>query len=245
MADSAGTTAIDLTDRVRPSLGRFPTEASIMRWADDLPGRGLAEADVWGRAAKRAMDVLVSVLLLVLVAPLLLLTALTVALTSPGSPIFVQERIGQNGRRFRIYKLRSMYRDAEQQLEKIANLNDGSGPVFDVRRDPLITPVGRIIRKLSVDELPQLLNVLLGHMSLVGPRPPLPSETEAYGPREWDGLRVRPGLTCIWQVSGRADLDFDTRTEMDLTYIRDWSLALDVMLLLRTIPAVLSGRGAY
>ncbi|MFN2557371.1 MAG: sugar transferase [Nitriliruptorales bacterium] len=199
----------------------------------------------WKLGVKRAIDIVGSLLLLILFAPVLLIASLAIISTSPGHVLFVQERLGRDGRPFRMFKFRSMYRDAEARRAELADLNECTGPIFKVRNDPRITPVGRVLRKLSLDEMPQLLNVLRGDMSLVGPRPPLPDEYAVYGPRERGRLAVKPGLTCTWQVSGRSDLDFDTWMEMDLSYIRDWSLWLDVKLLLLTIPAVLSGRGAY
>lgn len=201
--------------------------------------------NTWKLVVKRAMDIVGSALVLTLFTPVMLLTSLAILATSPGRVLFVQERLGRDGRPFRMLKFRSMYEDAEARRAELADLNECAGPVFKVRRDPRVTPVGRLLRKLSLDELPQLVNVLRGDMSLVGPRPPLPQEYAFYGPRERQRLAVKPGLTCIWQVSGRSDLDFDTWVEMDLAYIRDWSLRLDIRLLLQTIPAVVSGRGAY
>jgi lipopolysaccharide/colanic/teichoic acid biosynthesis glycosyltransferase len=195
--------------------------------------------------AKRALDVVVSLAALIALAPVLLLAAVAVAATSRGPVFYVHDRLGRDGRPFRMVKLRSMHRSSEQHRDRYLAMNEREGPVFKIRDDPRVTPVGRILRKLSIDELPQLLNVLRGDMSLVGPRPPLPHEVEDYGPREAQRLRVQPGLTCIWQVSGRSDVSFDRWVEMDLAYIRRWSLRLDLVLLLRTVPAVLTCRGAY
>ncbi len=194
---------------------------------------------------KRAVDIVGSLVLLVGLVPVFLVVAVLVRMTSRGPILYSQERLGLGGRPFRLWKFRSMYRDAEQRQAEVAALNEVDGPVFKIRRDPRVTPVGRVLRKLSIDELPQLLNVLWGEMSLVGPRPPLKSEYDAYTPLQRQRLLVKPGLTCIWQVSGRSDLDFDTWMEMDLAYIRDWTLWLDIKILIRTLPAVLSGRGAY
>ena len=144
-----------------------------------------------------------------------------------------------------MFKFRSMKVEAHEDRDEILHLNELEGPVFKIRDDPRVTRVGRAIRKLSIDELPQLLNVLAGDMSLVGPRPPLPEEYETYGPRERQRLAVKPGITCIWQVSGRSDLDFETWVDMDLEYIEGWTIRQDLKLLVLTIPAVLSGRGAY
>lgn len=206
---------------------------------------GLLEAARWQLAVKRLIDVAGSLTLLIGLLPVLLVTAAAIRLTSRGPALYVQERIGRDGRPFRMLKFRSMRVSAHDQRDQITHLNEVPGPVFKIRRDPRLTRVGRVIRRLSIDELPQLLNVLRGEMSLVGPRPPLPEEYATYGPRERERLRVLPGLTCIWQVSGRSDLDFDTWVEMDLEYIRRWTIRQDLKLLLLTIPAVLSGRGAY
>jgi exopolysaccharide biosynthesis polyprenyl glycosylphosphotransferase len=196
-------------------------------------------------AVKRAMDIVGSSLGLVLLSPVLLIAALAVALTSSGPIFFIQERVGRAGHPFRMYKFRSMTTDAVERRIDHEHANERSGPIFKIRRDPRITSVGRILRKLSIDELPQLINVVRGDMSLVGPRPPLPSEFRRYGPREMQRLSVTPGMTCTWQVSGRSEIDWYEWVEMDLEYIKTWSLLLDVKLLLLTVPAVLSGRGAY
>jgi lipopolysaccharide/colanic/teichoic acid biosynthesis glycosyltransferase len=199
----------------------------------------------WQLVAKRAIDVVGSTILLVTLLPVLLATAAAIALTSRGPVLFVHDRVGKGGRHFSMLKFRSMRIGAHDDLEHVRHLNEVAGPIFKIRNDPRITRVGRVIRKLSIDELPQLLNVLKGDMSLVGPRPPLPEEYATYGPRERGRLDVRPGLTCTWQVSGRSDLDFETWVEMDLEYIRDWSLRRDLVLMAKTVPAVLSRRGAY
>jgi len=206
---------------------------------------GLLGASRWQLGVKRIGDILLSVVMLVLLAPVMLLAALLIVTTSAGSPFFVQDRVGRGGRVFRFYKFRSMYRGSHLRLHEHLPDNEASGPVFKMRRDPRITPVGRVLRKFSIDELPQLWNVLRGDMSLVGPRPPLPSEVALYDWLQQRRLSVTPGLTCIWQVSGRSDVDFSRWLEMDLEYIRTWSLRLDAALLLRTVPTVVSGRGAY
>ncbi len=206
---------------------------------------GLLGAARWKLLLKRLIDLVGSVGLLVVLLPLLFITAAAIRITSRGPALYVQERVGKDGRPFRLLKFRSMRVSAHEQRSAVTHLNEVPGPVFKIRRDPRLTRVGRVIRRLSIDELPQLLNVLRGEMSLVGPRPPLPEECATYGPRERDRLRVLPGLTCIWQVSGRSELDFDTWVEMDLEYISTWSLMLDLRLLAKTLPAVVRGRGAY
>jgi exopolysaccharide biosynthesis polyprenyl glycosylphosphotransferase len=195
-------------------------------------------------AAKRALDVVVAFCCLLFGFPLFLLVALLVKYTSRGPVLFKQTRVGLGGREFPCYKFRSMYIDAEERLEHLRHLNEVSGPVFKIKNDPRITPVGRVIRKLSLDELPQFLNVLLGDMSLVGPRPPIPAEVRKYTRKQLGRLSVRPGLTCLWQISGRSSIGFDQWVELDLLYIRTMSFWGDFKILLKTIPAVITGRGA-
>lgn len=206
---------------------------------------GLLNAPRWALAIKRLLDIGGALVALLLFSPLLIAAAVAVAVTSPGPVLFKQIRIGRNGEPFTFFKFRSMYQDAEERLGALRAVNEKLGPIFKIRHDPRMTRVGRVMRRCSVDELPQLLHVLRGQMSLVGPRPPLPIEVAQYDDRAWGRLRAKPGITCIWQVSGRSDLDFDTWVSMDLEYIENWSLGLDSKLLLATVPAVLSGRGAY
>ncbi len=194
---------------------------------------------------KRGLDVIGAGLLLLLALPILALAALAIRLDSPGPIFFKQTRCGRGGRPFPIFKLRTMVDGAEAQRAALEAANEASGPVFKMRRDPRITRVGAFLRRWSLDELPQLWNVLRGEMSLVGPRPPIPSEVAEYGPREQRRLTVTPGITGLWQVSGRSDVDFERWVSLDIEYIETWSPKRDVAILLRTIPAVLSGRGAY
>jgi exopolysaccharide biosynthesis polyprenyl glycosylphosphotransferase len=193
---------------------------------------------------KRVLDVSLSLLALCLTVPLLLMSALAVALSSPGPVLFRQWRCGLQGRRFLLLKFRTMVEGADSRQGEVAHLNVMDGPVFKAPRDPRVTAIGRVLRRFSLDELPQFLNVLRGDMSLVGPRPPLPEEVEKYEPWQRRRLAMKPGLTCLWQVSGRSRVDFATWMELDLVYIDTWSLWLDLKILLRTVPAVLSGRGA-
>jgi lipopolysaccharide/colanic/teichoic acid biosynthesis glycosyltransferase len=177
--------------------------------------------------------------------PLLLLVALGIKLDSPGPVFFIQERMGYNKRRFRMIKFRTMSADAEARMKELEHLNETDGPAFKIRHDPRMTRIGRLLRKLSIDELPQLINVLLGDMSLVGPRP-LPMRDVHGLEVAWQKRRfsVKPGLTCLWQVSGRSNLSFEQWMQLDLEYIDRWSLALDCKILLKTIPAILSAEGA-
>jgi len=194
-------------------------------------------------AAKRAVDLAGAALLLLAVSPLLAVAAAAIVV-SDGRPVFfTQERVGLHGRRFRIVKLRTMVPDAEARLAEVGHLNEREGPVFKVSADPRITPVGRILRRTSIDELPQLWNVVRGDMSLVGPRPPIPSEVDRYDPWHRRRLSMKPGITGLWQVSARQDPSFERWVEMDLDYIDRWSLGLDLTILARTVPAVLSLTG--
>lgn len=194
---------------------------------------------------KRLLDIVVATVALVLAAPLILLTAIAIKLDSRGPVFFKQTRVGKWGETFGCYKFRSMYVDAEQRLKELQAQNEVDGPVFKMKRDPRITRVGRVIRKLSIDELPQLLNVLNGDMSLVGPRPALPREVALYTYEQIGRLNAIPGITGLQQVSGRSDLDFKRWVELDLQYISEQSLLKDIEILLKTIPAVLFGKGAY
>ncbi|MEE9181764.1 MAG: sugar transferase [candidate division NC10 bacterium] len=195
-------------------------------------------------ALKRAIDLIGSALLLVVLSPLLLIIAVAIKLTSSGPVFFRQIRVGLNGRRFSLLKFRSMVADAEQRLHEVAHLNEMNGPVFKARRDPRVTLVGRFLRKTSLDELPQLINVLRGEMSLVGPRPLPTSEVANFERWQMRRLSVRPGLTCLWQVNGRNKIDFEKWMNLDLQYIDNWSLGLDLKILGKTVPAVLFGTGA-
>jgi lipopolysaccharide/colanic/teichoic acid biosynthesis glycosyltransferase len=176
--------------------------------------------------------------------PLFLLVALAIKLDSTGPVFFVQRRCGLRGRTFPFIKFRTMYTDAEERLEELRSYNEVSGPVFKMKNDPRVTRVGRVLRKYSIDELPQLWHVLVGQMSLVGPRPPIPGEVGQYELNVRRRLSVRPGLTCLWQVRGRSLLSFEDWIRLDLEYIDRWSLMLDFRILLLTIPAVLRGKGA-
>ena len=193
---------------------------------------------------KRAIDLALSLVLFLLTLPIQALAALAIRLTSPGRIFFRQVRCGLNVRHFTLFKFRTMEAEAEARLLEIAHLNEMTGPVFKSARDPRLTPVGQLLRRLSIDELPQLWNVIVGDMSLVGPRPPLPEEVSRYEPWQRRRLSMSPGLTCLWQVSGRSEVDFDRWMELDLKYIDTWSPMLDLKILLKTVPAVLSGRGA-
>lgn len=199
----------------------------------------------WPLTIKRTLDIVFSILLLVLFSPVLLAAAVSIYCTSDGPLFFQQERVGLNKRRFRMYKFRTMVLHAEQMMARLERLNEVSGPVFKIKNDPRITPVGKFLRRASIDELPQLLNVLKGDMSLVGPRPLPVRDYEGFN-EDWQRRRfsVRPGITCLWQVAGRSSIPFEQWMRLDLQYVDEWSLWLDLKILARTIPAVFRGVGA-
>ena len=234
--------------RTRVDLGFLPRTFSHVHVEKlghiPLLSLGAAPHDEFLLFAKRAVDVVVSALALALLSPLLLLVALLVRLTSPGPVIYKQIRCGLNGRRFTFYKFRSMIANADALRPHLECLNELDGAAFKISEDPRCTPVGRWLRRFSLDELPQFWNVLRGDMSLVGPRPPLPEEVEKYETWQRCRLRMRPGLTCLWATEGRSELSFDQWMKFDLLYIDNWSLWLDAKILVKSIPHVFSGRGA-
>ena len=234
--------------RTRVAADFFPAKVSkvSMEFLENVPLITFSSTpdhalSLW---VKRVVDVVLSATLLLLVSPLMLVTALLVKLTSKGPVVYRQVRCGLYGRRFVLYKFRSMRQGAEDVLWEIRHLNEMDGPVFKMRNDPRVTPLGRVLRKSSIDELPQFWNVLKGDMSLVGPRAPLPEEVAEYTRWQRRRLSVKPGITCLWQVSGRNEVDFHEWMKMDLSYIDNWSLLLDFKILLRTFPVVLMGKGA-
>ena len=238
--ERVGVPARYLADLFDPIKGRASHEGDQPALVMTPPAPG-----GWRMVTKRMVDVGVSAGTLILLSPMLLVAAAAIKLSSPGPVVFAQERYGLNRRRFRMYKLRTMVADAEALQAGLEDQNEASGPVFKIREDPRITPVGRFLRRTSLDEVPQLVNVLRGEMSLVGPRP-LPVRdvdrfTEAALMRRFS---VRPGVTCLWQISGRSDLTFDDWIRLDLKYIDEWSFGLDLQILLQTVPAVLRGTGA-
>lgn len=199
----------------------------------------------WQLFIKRALDIILSGLGLIILGPLLIVVAAVIRITSPGPVLFLQKRVGLNGRTFVMYKFRTMQKGAHERLAEFRTENMMKGPVFKIKNDPRVTSFGKFLRKFSIDELPQLVNVFVGHMSLVGPRPPIHKEVAQYEPWQRRRLSMRPGLTCIWQISGRNRVDFDEWMKLDLEYIDNWSLWLDFKILMKTIPVVLFGIGAY
>lgn len=199
----------------------------------------------WGRLLKRALDLFIIALFALPTLLVMGAIALLIKLDSPGPVFYPSPRVGREGRLFNMYKFRSMVLDADERKEALRELNEADGPMFKIKADPRLTRAGRLIRRLSLDELPQLYNVLVGQMSLVGPRPPLPEEVEHYKPWHRQRLAVVGGMTGLWQVSGRSDLSFDELCLLDIYYIENWTVGLDVRILLQTIPHLLSGKGAY
>jgi lipopolysaccharide/colanic/teichoic acid biosynthesis glycosyltransferase len=223
-------------------------ELRSIDYADPIGGQVIARPGLrlrYDPQVKRLLDLILATVGLILSLPIWLVIGIAIKLDSKGPVVFVQERVGLHGRTFRFLKFRSMYNDAEERLQDLLAENEASGPVFKIRRDPRITRVGRFIRRTSLDELPQLLNILKGEMSLVGPRPALLRETESYRPSDRVRLEVKPGLTCLWQVRGRSEVDFDTWMEYDREYVGRRSLLVDLEILVRTVVVVLTCRGAY
>jgi exopolysaccharide biosynthesis polyprenyl glycosylphosphotransferase len=222
-------------------------DRTTIRPVDGLPLLHVEHPRLKGarRFFKAIFDRIASLLGLIALSPVLLAIAALVKVTSSGPVIFKQVRVGKNGGRFVIYKFRTMYADAEARLAELRHLNENDGTLFKIKKDPRVTPVGRWLRRLSLDEIPQLLNVLKGDMSLVGPRPPLPREVDEYPFDMRRRLVVKPGLTGLWQVSGRSDLSWEESIKLDLRYVENWSLSMDLMILARTMLAVWRSSGAY
>jgi exopolysaccharide biosynthesis polyprenyl glycosylphosphotransferase len=238
---------MDVSFTFLPDLFEMALDRVAIHEVAGLPLIELRESRIrgWNYILKRAMDVVIASAVLLVTAPLLVLIALAIKLDSPGPVFLRQVRIGRDGDEFICYKFRSMVQDAEARKHELMAQEGNNGPLFKMKNDPRVTRVGWFLRKTSLDELPQFFNVLLGEMSVVGPRPQVPAEVELYEDWHYQRLEVTPGLTGLWQVSGRSDLSFDEMVKLDLYYAENWSPWLDIKLMLRTVPAVLFGRGAY
>lgn len=236
-----------VTVRVVPDLFQLTLSHVVVDSLDGIPLLGIREPSLhsWQVAAKRAMDFAMATVALVLLSPFLGVLALLIKLGSPGPVIFCQTRVGRGGKHFVCFKFRSMYADAEARLQTLREQNEASGPIFKMREDPRRTAIGRFLRRTSMDELPQLWNVIRGEMSIVGPRPAIPAEVAEYESWHLRRLEVWPGITGLWQVSGRSNVTFDEMVLLDIYYIENWSAILDVRILLKTIPTVLFGQGAF
>lgn len=232
---------------VAPAMLHFAGPRIFVRTIEGLPLLGVEAPTFSGvrRLAKDAIDMCAAVVLLALASPFILGICCAVWVEDRAWPFYLQTRVGKNGRLFRMVKFRTMHPGAESIVPNLRALNQAKGPLFKIRRDPRVTRVGRWLRRYSLDELPQLINVVKGEMSLVGPRPPLPAEVETYDADVRRRLLVKPGITGLWQVSGRANLDWDESVRLDLYYVENWSLSLDMVLLGKTVGAVLTARGAY
>ncbi len=233
--------------RIVPDLFQLRLNRVDIDDISGIPLIGVRDASIrgWNRAIKRLTDIVLSAVGLVIAAPLMAVVAILIKWDSPGPVLFPQVRVGRDGRLFTLYKFRSMIVGADEAKDRLWDLNEATGPLFKIRDDPRLTRVGRWLRRLSIDELPQLWNVLKGDMSLVGPRPPVPAEVEQYQPWHRKRLLVSPGVTGLWQVSGRSELTFDEMVMLDLFYAENWSLWLDFKIILHTIPTVIMGTGAY
>lgn len=236
-----------------PAETTEPQKPAQERAGDVAPGPDPAlteipiEADrtLYLRVGKRALDLAIGCFAGLLLLPLFLVLAAAIKLDTPGPVLYRSVRVGRAGRPFTFYKLRSMIHGAEQYRHRLSHLNEVTGPVFKIAKDPRITKIGRFLRRTSLDELPQILNVIKGDMSLVGPRPPIPDEVRQYEPWQLRRLSVRPGITCLWQISGRSRLGFDEWMRLDMEYIDRRGFSLDLKILFQTLPAVLKGEGAY
>jgi exopolysaccharide biosynthesis polyprenyl glycosylphosphotransferase len=226
------------TTELRPfELPRFDRpEISVYRRTGEMP---------MALVVKRVIDITFSLVAIIAFAPLMIAVAIAVKVTSPGPVLFRQERVGLNGRAFRVMKFRSMSAGAEREVAELMERNGGYRPFYKIRCDPRVTAIGRFLRRTSIDELPQFFNVLRGHMSIVGPRPQVRAEVEQYEYSHYRRLLVKPGITGLWQVSGRSDLPWHRAVRLDVRYVDEWSLANDLRIMARTVKVVLSSRGAY
>jgi exopolysaccharide biosynthesis polyprenyl glycosylphosphotransferase len=233
--------------KVVPDLYEMTLNRVAVDDINGIPLIGVREVTIsgWNFAIKRAIDIILCFIASIILAPIFLLIAIAIKVDSAGPVFFKQVRIGRGGKPFVCYKFRSMREGADRELDKLADLNEATGPLFKIKNDPRLTRMGRFFRRTSLDEFPQIINVLRGEMSLVGPRPPLPREVAQYEDWHKKRLEVAPGMSGLWQVSGRSLLTFDEMVMLDLFYIENWSLTLDLKIMLRTVPSVLLADGAF
>jgi exopolysaccharide biosynthesis polyprenyl glycosylphosphotransferase len=239
--------AHDVDFRMVPDLLELSFDRVDIAEFDGLPLIGLRDVSIQGfnLVIKRMMDILVTLLVAPFVLVVWAIVMIAIKLDSPGPVLFAQTRVGTNGKHFKVYKFRTMVVDAEQKKAELAQHNEADGPIFKIRNDPRLTRVGRFLRRTSLDEIPQLWNIVIGQMSWVGPRPATPDEVAKYEPWHLRRLAAKPGLTGLWQVSGRSDTTFEEMVRLDIYYVEHWSLLMDLRIVAQTIPTVLSGRGAY
>ncbi len=230
---------------VNPPLSVHASTDDLSRFSAGYQDPLFPQRSISYGATKRFFDLCFALTLLTVLSPVMLVVAVIIKLTDRGPILFKQVRVGKGGRFFHCYKFRSMCVDAEAKKQELMHLNEASGPVFKIKRDPRVTRIGAFIRKLSIDELPQFFNVVKGEMSVVGPRPPIPCEVDQYSDHERKRLAVHPGITCLWQIGGRSNVTFEKWVELDLEYIETMCFSKDVMIVLKTIPAVLKGSGAH
>ena len=231
--------------QVNKAARRCGIEVRVTANVQEVLSTRISPQPLGGLVAKRTFDIVSSAVVLVVFSPVITLIAVAVKTTSAGPILFRQQRVGYRGRPFTVLKFRTMVADAEERLPELLDQNEATGPLFKMLHDPRVTKFGRFLRKTSLDELPQLVNVLRGDMTVVGPRPPLPSEVAQYEEWQMARLEVRPGITGLWQVSGRSELPFEDYVRLDLFYIENWSLAFDLFIIAKTLPTVISRRGAH
>jgi len=218
---------------------------SLSKDPELVEGRGSRFVPQWWWVAKRTTDVVLGLLFLIFSLPIIAVAVMAIILVDRGSPFYAQQRVGKNGKCFRMFKLRTMVRGAHAMRDEILHLNEVEGPVFKIRNDPRLHSIGAFLRRTSIDELPNLFNVVMGQMSLVGPRPPLPSEVEHYSAAAERRLSVPQGITCLWQINGRSGVSFEEWMQLDNRYINTWSPWSDLVILLKTVPAVIRKDGAH
>jgi len=238
---------MDVSIMLFPGFFEFSIKRMAVREISGIPLMQVANIGFFGvnLFLKNMLDYTLGSILFIFFIPIYLVVGLMIKIDSPGPVFYKQKRYTKKCKEFYIYKFRTMFVDADKRLEEIKHLNEADGQLFKIKNDPRITNVGRFLRKFSIDELPQIINVLRGELSLVGPRPPIPSEVEKYNEWEMKRLDVKQGITGLWQISGRSELNFEEMTRLDLYYIQNWSIGMDIMIILKTIPAVLFSKGAY